>query len=405
MNKHIAVVGTFDTKGEEFAYLVKCIQDLGCETITIDTGARGTKPFFPPDITGDAVAQAAGMTLAEVAAADRGTAVTAMMNGVGEIVFDLYTKGKIDAVISMGGSAGTTIGTYAMRKLPIGVPKLMISTLAAGDVTNYVGAKDIMMLNPIVDISGINKISKTIFSMAAGAITGATKNAYVDDGSDDGKKVIAASMFGVTTVGVTIAKEYLESQGYEVLIFHAVGSGGRCLESLVEGGLVHGVLDFTTTEWCDELVGGNLSAGPERLDAAAKAGMPQVVSVGALDMVNFGPYDSVPTQFKDRNLFKHNATVTLMRTTVDECRQLGEIIAKKLNQCTGPCTLMLPLGGVSAIDAPGQPFYGPEEDAALFDAIRKNLDTSKVELVEMDNNINDEAFALTAAKKLDAYLK
>jgi len=403
LSKTIAVLGTFDTKGEEFAYLIERIREAGCEVVSIDTGIIG-KPFFEATVKRDQVAQAGGSSIAElVEKNDRGYAVTTMMNGAGEIVLSLFEAGKIDGIISMGGSAGTTIGTYAMRKLPVGVPKVMISTLASGDVAKYVGPKDIFMLNSIVDISGINKISKTIFSLAAGAVTGAAKSAYV--GGDDGKKVIAASMFGVTTPCVTKAKAYLEEQGYEVLVFHAVGSGGRCLESLVDGGMVQGVLDMTTTEWCDELVGGVLSAGPERLDAAAKKGVPQVVSCGALDMVNFGEWDSVPKKFAGRNLYKHNASVTLMRTTVEECAELGRIIAEKLNKCVGPCTLMLPLGGVSAIDKPGAPFYGPEEDKALFDALRKTLTNPKVKLLEMDNNINDDEFALTAAKELDAYIK
>ncbi len=405
MSKTIAVLGTFDTKGEEFAYLIERIREAGCEVLSIDTGIIG-KPFFQATIGREEVAKAGGNSIAElVEKNDRGFAVTAMMQGAGEIALSLYESGKIDGIISMGGSAGTTIGTYAMRKLPVGLPKVMISTLASGDVAKYVGPKDIFMLNSIVDISGINKISKTIFSLAAGAVTGAAKSAYQGDDSEDGKKVVAASMFGVTTPCVTKAKEYLEGKGYEVLVFHAVGSGGRCIESLVDGGMVHGVLDITTTEWCDELVGGVLSAGPERLDAAAKKGIPQVVSCGALDMVNFGEWDSIPQKFKDRNLYKHNASVTLMRTTVEECAELGRIIAGKLNQCVGPCTLMLPLGGVSAIDKPGAPFYGPEEDAALFDALRKNLNNPNVKLVEMENNINDDAFALAAAKALDDYLK
>jgi uncharacterized protein (UPF0261 family) len=405
LSKTIAVLGTFDTKGVEFAYLIDRIREAGCEVLSIDAGIIG-KPYFEATISREEVAKAGGTSIAElVEKNDRGYAVTAMMQGAGEIALKLYEEGKIDGIISMGGSAGTTIGTYAMRKLPVGVPKVMISTLASGDVAKYVGPKDIFMLNSIVDISGINKISKTIFSLAAGAVTGAVKHAYQGDVEDDSKKVIAASMFGVTTPCVTKAKEYLEAQGYEVLVFHATGSGGRCIESLVDGGMVHGVLDITTTEWCDELVGGVFNAGPERLDAAAKKGIPQVVSCGALDMVNFGEWDSVPQKFKDRNLYKHNATVTLMRTTKEECAELGRIIAEKLNQCVGPCTVMLPLGGVSAIDKPGAPFYGPEDDAALFDAIRKTLNNPNVKLVEMDNNINDDEFALAAAKALDDYLK
>jgi uncharacterized protein (UPF0261 family) len=284
-----------------------------------------------------------------------------------------------------------------MQALPVGIPKVMVSTVASGDTRPYVGEKDITMMYSVVDISGINSLSRRILANAAFAIVGMAKGDL--PAVEQEKPLIAATMFGVTTPCVTKAREYLEKKGYEVLVFHATGTGGKAMEGLIEAGFIKGVLDITTTEWADELVGGILNAGPTRLEAAAKMGIPQVVSVGALDMVNFGPIDTVPEKFKGRNFYKHNPTVTLMRTTVAECRQLGEIIAGKISQAKGPVALFIPLQGVSLIDVEGKPFYGPEEDATLFGALRDTIGDN-VELMEMDTDINDEAFALAMAEKL-----
>jgi uncharacterized protein (UPF0261 family) len=319
------------------------------------------------------------------------------MAGARKKVLELLAEEKIQGIISLGGSAGTTIGTYVMRALPVGFPKIMVSTVASGDTRSYVGEKDITMMYSVVDISGINGISNRILANAAHAIAGMV--AFDVPELKEEKPLLAATMFGVTTPCVTAAREYLESQGYEVLVFHATGAGGMAMESLVESGFIKGVFDATTTEWCDEVAGGVFSAGPHRLEAAGKAGIPQVVSVGALDMVNFGAIETVPEKYKNRNLYKHNANVTLMRTTVEECAQMGKIIAGKLSDATGPTTLFLPLKGVSAIDVEGAPFYGPQEDAELFKQLKENI-TSNVELIEMDTDINDEAFALAMAKKL-----
>jgi uncharacterized protein (UPF0261 family) len=275
----------------------------------------------------------------------------------------------------------------------------MVSTVASGNVQQYVGTSDIVMMPSIVDVSGLNSISTKIFTNAALAIAGMVSLEHKEIAQEK-KPLVAATMFGVTTPCVDAVREFLEEKGYEVLVFHATGTGGRVMERLIEEGYFKGVLDITTTEWCDELVGGVLAAGPNRLEAAGKHKVPQVVSVGALDMVNFGPIDTVPEKFKGRKFYKHNPTVTLMRTTVEENKKLGEIIAEKLNKAEGPTVLMLPLKGVSMIDAEGQPFYGPEEDKILFDTLRENIDRSKVELIEMDAHINDKEFALTAAKKL-----
>ncbi len=396
--KKVLILGTLDTKGAEFKFIKDIIEAQGMPTLVINAGVLG-EPHFPPDIAATAVAEAGGTPLADlIKANDRGQAVDVMMKGAAKIVAELEKQGQVAGIISLGGTAGTTIGSNAMRALPVGVPKLMVSTVASGDTRPYVGNKDIAMMYSIVDISGINSISNQILANAAFAIAGMAKG--VTPALTEEKPLLGATMFGVTTPCVTAAREYLESQGYEVLVFHATGTGGGSMEDLITAGFIKGVLDITTTEWCDELVGGVFNAGPHRLEAAGKMGIPQVVSTGALDMVNFGAMDTVPAQFKDRNLYKHNASVTLMRTTVDENRQLGKIIAGKLNMAQGPTALFLPLKGVSLIDAEGQPFYGPDEDKALFDALRNNVDRDRVEVVEMDNNINDATFAMAMAQKL-----
>ena len=320
-----------------------------------------------------------------------------MSRGAEKLVPELFRQGRFDGIISIGGSGGTSMATPAMRALPVGVPKVMVSTMASGNVAQYVGTSDIVMFPSVVDAEGLNAISMEIFSNAVNAVVGMVKNKKPIEHVN--KPLIAATMFGVTTPCIKTAKSYLEEQGYEVLVFHATGTGGKTMEALVRGGFIKGVLDITTTEWCDELFGGVLSAGPHRLEAAGQCGVPQVVSVGALDMVNFGPIDTVPEKYCGRNLYKHNPTVTLMRTTVEENVKLGEVIADKLNSAKAPTVLMLPLRGVSAIDGDGQPFDGPEEDKALFDTLRKNIGKN-VELIEVDANINDDEFSLAAAKKL-----
>jgi uncharacterized protein (UPF0261 family) len=394
----VVIVGTLDTKGEEFKYVKDIIENEGLETIVIDAGVLG-EPYFEPDIDRSEVAEAGGDNIKDlVEAADRGRSMEIMSNGAAEIVEELNQKGKVAGIISLGGSAGTTIGTTAMKRLPVGIPKVMVSTLASGDTRPYVGTKDITMMYSVVDILGVNSLSSEILSNAAFAVAGMVKGKKPEP--KEKRPLIAATMFGVTTPCVEKARDYLENHGYEVLVFHATGTGGQAMENLVEEGFISGVLDITTTELCDELVGGVLSAGPDRLEAAGKEGVPQVVSTGALDMVNFGPIDSVPKEFKDRNLYKHNPTVTLMRTTAAENKKLAEIIAEKLNKAESKTALFLPLKGVSMIDAEGQPFYGPDEDKILFETLRKNIDLEKVEIIEKDLHINDEEYALALAKKM-----
>lgn len=403
--KTIAIAGTFDTKGAEYSYVKSLVEELGLKTLMIHTGAF--EPTFEPDVSNKEVAAAAGYDIQEIVEKrDRALATEALSKGMQVIVPKLYSEGKFDGILSFGGSGGTSMVTPAMRALPIGVPKVMVSTMASGNVSQYVGTSDIIMMPSIVDVAGLNKISKTIFRNAVLAIAGMVGAAgNLKPVEEDERPLVAATMFGVTTPCVTHAQKYLEERGYEVLVFHATGTGGKTMESLVNAGFFKGVLDLTTTEWCDEVVGGVLNAGPERCEAAAKNRIPQVVSVGALDMVNFGPWDTVPAEFTSRNLYKHNPTVTLMRTTAEELVEIGKNIAEKLNMAREKTALYLPLKGVSAIDAEGQPFYGPEEDAVLYATLKANVNTDIVEIVEMDCNINDQAFAEAAAQKLIEYME
>lgn len=396
--KTIAIAGTFDSKGRELNFVKEVLEGLGLKTLTIHCGVF--EPIFETDVSNEEVAKEVGGDIHQIASKkDRALATEVLSKGMEKLIPRLYAEGKFDGIISLGGTGGTSLVTPGMRALPIGVPKVMVSTVASGNVQQYVGTSDIVMMPSIVDVSGLNSISTKIFTNAALAIAGMVSLEHKEIAQEK-KPLVAATMFGVTTPCVDAAREFLEEKGYEVLVFHATGTGGRVMERLIEEGYFKGVLDITTTEWCDELVGGLLAAGPNRLEAAGKHKVPQVVSVGALDMVNFGPIDTVPEKFKGRKFYKHNPTVTLMRTTVEENKKLGEIIAEKLNKAEGPTVLMLPLKGVSMIDAEGQPFYGPEEDKILFDTLRENIDRSKVELIEMDAHINDKEFALTAAKRL-----
>lgn len=401
MSKTACLVGTLDTKGPEFEFLKERIEANNVATYAINAGVLG-EPQFEPDVSAEQVAEAAGTSLGALRdGGDRGNSVAAMANGAARIVERLNNDGVIDGIISLGGSAGTTIGTTAMRALPVGVPKLMVSTLASGDTSPYVDTKDVTMMYSVVDIAGVNSLSRQILTNAAGAIAGMIN---AEAPAADDKPLIAATMFGVTTPCVTKAREILEAAGYEVLVFHATGTGGRAMEDLVRGGFIVGVLDATTTELADELVGGVLSAGPERLEAAGNEGIPQVVAPGALDMVNFGPPDTVPEEFKERTFYQHNPTVTLMRTTIDENAELGGIMAQKLSRAKGQATVIIPKRGVSAIDAEGQPFNSPEARAAWAQNLKENL-ADNVTVIEMDNNINDDAFATRLAETLLQNLK
>jgi uncharacterized protein (UPF0261 family) len=398
-SKTVLLVGTLDTKGAEYAYLRDRLRAHGVDAILADAGVNepvGTEPDLH-------VASETGADPSALAAAgDRGAAVTAMAEAAEALAGRLYAEGKIGGVLAAGGSGNTAIATRAMQALPVGAPKVMVSTMAAGNTADYVGASDVTMMASVTDVAGVNSISARILANAAAAMAGMIQAPPVDLGET--KPLVGATMFGVTTPCVTHARERLEARGYEVLTFHATGAGGRAMEGLMDSGFLQGALDITTTELCDELVGGVLSAGPDRLEAAGRLGLPQVVSLGALDMVNFGARATVPPQFEDRNLYVHNPSVTLMRTTREECAELGRQIARKLSEATGPTALFVPLRGVSMIDAEGQPFHDPEADEALFAALREGLE-GRVELIEMDNNVNDPEFAEAMADKLDEYMK
>jgi uncharacterized protein (UPF0261 family) len=378
------------------------LQAADVDVKLVDAGCQGA-PGVIADVPRDELFAEGGYNLADlVQAADRGRAVAAAADSAAKLIARLDAAGEVDGVLAIGGSAGTTIGTSAMRALPLGVPKLMVSTLASGQVRQFVANKDILMLNSVVDISGINRISRAVLSNAAHAMAGMVRfkasASTMDRARSTDRPLIAATMFGVTTPCVEYARKVLEEAGYEVLVFHATGSGGLAMESLIADGLIAGVLDITTTELADELVGGFLSAGPDRLTAAARCGVPQVVSLGATDMVNFHAPDSVPPQFAGRTFYRHNPTVTLMRTTAAENAAIGADVGRKLSSAAGPVAILLPMRGVSALDRDGQPFCDVVARQALFNGIRGFAGTT--EIVELDHHINDREFAEAAARKL-----
>jgi uncharacterized protein (UPF0261 family) len=405
MTKTIAVIGALDTKGAEFAFVKGELLRRGCQVLVINTGIVGEPPFTP-EIRADLVAEAGGRSLAALREErDRGTAVETMSKGAAVLVKKLHDQGKIDGVLGMGGSAGTVIATAAMRELPIGFPKVMVSTLAAGDTAAYVGSKDIVLIPSVVDVAGVNRISARIFANAVGAMVGMTDVASAETAVPQiaNKPLIAASMFGNTTRLVDQCRAILDEHGYETLVFHATGSGGRTMESLIHEGYFAGVLDVTTTEWADELLGGFLSAGPERMDGAAQQKLPQVIAPGCLDMVNFWGPDSVPARYKERRLYHWNPNVTLMRTTPGENAELGRILAEKANQSPAAVAFFLPLQGISVLDSPGGEFWWPEADNALFEAIKTHV-RAGIPVYELDCNINDAAFAEAVTNKLLEFL-
>ena len=394
--KTIAVLGTLDSKGHEHAFVAELIRQRGHQALLIDAGCL-EPPQVTPDIPRTEVCPGIG-DLAE----DRGVRVAAMAAAVPAFLARLAAEGRIHGVISLGGGGGTAIGTAAMRALPVGFPKVMVSTLGGGNVAPYTGATDIAMFPSIVDVAGLNRISRRIFTNAAGAICGMAESALAEE-DQSLRPTIVASMFGNTTTCVNDARHQLEEAGNEVLVFHATGSGGRTMEALIASGMVAGVLDVTTTEWADEFVGGILGAGKDRMDAAARAGLPTVIAPGCLDMVNFGEPHTVPEKFKDRNFYYHNPQVTLMRTTPDECRELGRILAEKANAHPARVAVLLPLRGISIISAAGQPFHDPAADQALFDSLRQHLRPG-IPLLELDCNINDPAFSTACVQQLQALM-
>lgn len=396
----IYLIATLDTKGVEAGWIRESLMRQGHRVTLVDVGSSGD-PQVDPDIDRAMVFEVAGTSWSVVRSdQDRGEAVAAAARGVAQLIRQHADQGLVEGVLSIGGSAGTSIGTSAMRALPLGIPKVMVSTMASGQVRPYVADKDLCMINSVVDIAGINRVSRIVLSQAADAMSGMVngRKQVFAEASPTEKPLVAASMFGVTTPCVQVARGVLEQAGYEVLIFHATGTGGQAMESLIREGLIAGVLDITTTELADELVGGVLTAGPGRLTAASELGVPQVISVGALDMVNFGSPETVPQKFADRLFYQHNPVVTLMRTSVSECRQLGKEVGRKVAMSNGPAEVLFPRQGVSAIDAEGQAFEDQEARMALLEGLKSTCGAKRMEV--MDAHINDPEFAQAAAQRL-----
>jgi uncharacterized protein (UPF0261 family) len=398
--KRICLIGAFDTKGPEYAFVREQIVARGHEALTVNTGVLGSTELFPVDVDADKVAEAGGGSLKQLQEKnDRGEAMKIMCVGAPAIIKSLHHEGKIDGIIGMGGTGGTTVVTAAMRALPVGIPKVCVSTIASGDVAVYVGTKDVTMIPSIVDVAGINRVSRIIFSRAAGAICGMVE-ANIPE-SEEGKPVITASMFGNTTECVNACMDMLSAKGYEVLVFHATGTGGKAMESLVKEGLVDAVLDITTTEWADTVCGGVFDAGPLRLDSAGQMGIPHLIVPGCVDMANFGGMDTVPEKYKKakRTFYEWNPSVTLMRTNKEENEKMGKVFAEKANAAKGPVAFLIPLKGVSILDSDGQPFCDREADRAMFETIKAHLKEG-IPVVEMERNINDPEFSVKAVEMM-----
>ena len=406
----VALLGTLDTKAEEYAWLDERLRENGVDVLAIDVGSFSTSPLA--DVTSDEVITAAGTDPAGLRERrDRGEMMTVMSQGAASVVTRLAEEGRIHGLLAVGGSGGSSVAAPVMQALPVGFPKLLVSTMASGNVAPYVGAVDATLMYSVVDVAGINSISAIVLGNAVAAIAGMARAqeargavATGDQTAADHKPHIGLTMFGLTTPAADEARERLTSLGYEVLVFHATGTGGTAMEKLAESGMLAGVCDLTTTELCDDLAGGILSAGPDRLEMAGSVGLPQVVSLGALDMVNFGPRESVPEKYADRTFLVHNPTITLMRTTREEMAELGRRIAAKLAAATGPTELFIPLRGVSGIDIEGGPFRDEAADEALFDALREGLSGTDVTLHELDLHVNDPGFGAAMADALHAQI-
>ena len=397
----VVLLGTLDTKGVEYAFFRDRVAEAGVDVIVVDTGILGA-PLTEPDVTRQEVAAAAGADVHALAdAGDRSAAIETMGRGAAVVVGRLHAEGRLDAIGALGGTGGTAIATRAMRALPVGVPKLMVSTVASGDTSHYVGTTDVTMMPSVADVSGLNRVSAQIFANAARALAGMAAGPELPPVAE--KPLIVASMWGVTTPCVTAARERLEELGYDVLVFHQTGTGGRSMEALIETGLVVGALDVTTTELADELCGGIWPSGPERLETAGRLGVPQVVSLGALDVIvvsSRGLPDPMPERFDGRPMYLHDGILAATRATPEECRELAAVVARKLNAATGPTVLFVPLRGVSLLSLEGQLLHDPEGDEALFSTLREVVDRSKVEVHEIDADINDPAFATAMAERL-----
>ncbi len=400
--KNIAMLGCFDTKAEDFSYLYQCLVEQGAAVQAINLGVMGSTSLFPVAVEAEQVVARAGGVLAALReAGDRASALDLMGDGAAKILLDHHQKGELDGVIGMGGGGGTFLTLKALQSLPFGVPKICVSTVAAKDLSRQTGTKDVVLIPSLVDIAGLNRISRVIMRQAAGALAGMI-DATRDEPNE--KETIAISMFGNTTDCVEMCAKMLRDQGYEVLVFHAVGSGGRTMEALIREGVVDGVLDLTTTELADELCGGICSAGPHRLTAAAEMGIPQVVAPGCLDMVNFGHLNTVPEKYQDRLIFSWAPDVTLMRTDTEENRKLGQEIAEKLNKASGPVKVLLPMQGISKVSSSAGVFYAPDTDQVLFETIKQQAKPN-IEVIEVQANINHPQFAEQAVNHLLKLIK
>jgi len=401
MPKAVLILGTLDTKGEEYKYLQQQIERRGVRTFLVDISCKEFKPEFHPDVSCEEVARLAGRSFREISRSNRTAAMERMVEGAIKIIKKLYAEEKFHGIIGMGGSNATSMCCEVMRTLPIGFPKIMVSTMASGNVRQYIGCKDILMMNPVGDVS-LNRMTKRIFTKAANAVVGMVN---VEMEEEDKKLQIAATMFGVTQPCVMRAKWLLEKEGFEVVIFHTVGTGGMAMEELIEQEEIDGVLDITTTELADELCDGIFSAGPNRLEAAGKKGIPQIIVPGSLDMVNFWAPETIPEKYRKRVFYRHNPQITLMRTNEEENRELGKVIADKLNKTKGPTSILIPLKGFSAYDKSDGVFgvdfkgkkigkwYNPYANKAFIESLIVNINSSKVKVVEVDAHINDDVFA------------
>ena len=394
----VVLVGTLDTKGREYAFLRDRIRARDVDVLLVDAGIL-SEPLTKPDVTRQEVAAAAGADVQALAdAGDRSAAIEVMGRGATEIIIRLQAEGRLDAIGALGGTGGTTLATHVMRALPVGVPKLMVSTVASGDTSPYVGRVDLTMTYSVVDVAGINRISAKILANAAGTLVGMATEPTVE--LDEARPIVAASMWGVTTPCVTTARQHLEGLGYDVLVFHQTGTGGDSMEALIKTGLVAGVLDVTPTELVGELAGGIWPAGPERLEVAGRFGIPQVVSLGGLDLIALGPPDSMLERFRSRWIYHHDEHMAAARTTAEESALLAKVIAGKLNAAKGPVALFVPLRGFSPLSVPGGDFFDAAADAALVEGLRELIDPVSVELHEVECDINDAALAVAMAERL-----
>jgi uncharacterized protein (UPF0261 family) len=397
VNKTIVLLGRLDSKGKEYAYVKDLILRGGFDVIVVDVGTRGA-PHFEPQISREEVAEAAGVKIDDVVdPTDENKEIQVMMEGAPKIAQRLRDSGRLDGILCLGGSRGTAIGTAAMRALPFGLPKVMVSTIASGDMRPYIGIKDITLVHSVTDIVGLNRMTKRLLTYAAGAVMGAVA---ADTGLEaSSKPLIAMSSMGGINRAVFSAQRILEDKGFEVVAFHTVGTGGRALEEAIEQGLIDGVLDLVTHEVTDHLYGGYCDAGPARLEAAGKKGLPQVIVPGCLDFIVFSPPEKIPESLRERQVYRHTPEVAIVRANKDEMASVGKTLAEKLNRALGPVIVVIPNQGFSPANRPGKPLYDPEADRAFAEALRQNLRPS-IRIIELDAHINDELFAKRAVDLL-----